>query len=97
MIRLTDEAKAKYAKYVDENGRLIIDDSLPENVKKTFQYFNARGINILTLNVDDDDTDEFDEEEEELADDSLMEEDEKSDFVDNHDDNVDLADLNDLF
>ena len=51
MLKLSDEAKAKYAKYLDANGKLIIDDTLPEDVKKAFNYFNSRNINIIHLNL----------------------------------------------
>ena len=53
MIKLSDEAKNFYAKYVGPDGKLVIDDSLPNDLKETFQYFNDKGINILEMNVDD--------------------------------------------
>ena len=33
MIKLSEEAKRAYAKYVGPDGRLIIDPSLPDKVK----------------------------------------------------------------
>lgn len=62
MIKLSDAAKEKYAKYVGPDGRLIIDETVPEKLRETFQYFNDNNINILQLNVDDtiDETEEPD-------------------------------------
>lgn len=99
MLKLSDEAKAKYAKYVDANGRLIIDDSLPEDVKKAFNYFNSRNINIMNLNVDDDIIDlpeeEISESDDDL-DDIMLDNDDSDDLFDD-DDDVNLDDLNNLF
>ncbi len=52
MVSLSPKAKAKYAKYVGPDGKLIIDESLPENIKEAFQFFNDRNINILEMNID---------------------------------------------
>ena len=95
---LYEEAKAKYAKYIDANGRLIVDESLPDDVKQAFNYFNSKGINIMELSVDDDiidlpeevndlDSDEVDDVETETLDDS---------FEDSEED-IDLDSLNNLF
>ncbi len=98
MLKLSEEAKAKYAKYIDANGRLIVDESLPDDVKQAFNYFNSKGINIMELSVDDDiidlpeevndlDSDEVDDVETETLDDS---------FEDSEED-IDLDSLNNLF
>ena len=63
MIKLSDEAKKAYSKFVKPDGSLIIDPSLPENVKEAFEYFNKEGINILELNIDDEIDTEFEEDE----------------------------------
>ncbi len=104
MLKLSEEAKAKYAKYVDANGRLIIDETLPEDVKNAFNYFNSKGINIMELNVDDDAIIDLPEEESEDLDEELdsdfdeTEEEFSSDdsFEDSNED-VDLDNLNSLF
>ncbi len=87
MIKLSDEAKKAYAKYVGPDGRLIIDPSLPDNVKEAFEYFNNEGINILEMEIPDPVIEEEDEPEEtDLSeeDDSLFE-DEEIEFVDEED------------
>lgn len=101
MIKLSEEAKAKYAKYVDQNGRLIVDESLPEDVKKAFNYFNSKGINVMELSVDDDIID-LPEEEEEYDDeqeifDNEEQFDENSDSFEDEENDVNLNELNDLF
>jgi len=61
MIALSPEAKQAYAKYVGPDGKLIIDDTVPENLKETFQFFNDNNINILELNIERIYNDTFDE------------------------------------
>ncbi len=100
MLKLSDEAKAKYAKYLDANGKLIIDDTLPEDVKKAFNYFNSRNINIMQLNVNDDIIDLPEEEvnDSDLDDDVDFDDGESDElFDDEEDENVNLDDLNNLF
>jgi len=103
MIKLSDEAKREYAKFVGSDGRLRIDDTVPEQMREVFQYFNDKGINILEMQVDDDveilddrSDDEIDSAEtisEEYDDDSFSQE--TASLKENE--NVDLDDLNDLF
>lgn len=62
MIELSTEAKQAYAKYVGPDGRLIIDESLPDNIKNAFKYFNDNDINILELNMERPSIDESDDE-----------------------------------
>ncbi len=103
MIKLSEEAKKAYAKYVDANGRLIIDDSLPEELKETFEFFNEKGINILEMNIDDSTAEsldnievlDMDSDDNSFVDDSTELADDKS-IVEN-DSNVDLDSLNNLF
>ncbi len=99
MIKLSEEAKAKYAKYIDANGRLIVDENLPEDVKKAFNYFNSKGINVMELSVDDDIIDL--PEEEELDDQESLdledEFDENDDSFEDVENNIDLNELNNLF
>ncbi len=84
MIKLSEEAKKAYAKYVDPvTGLLNIDPSLPENVKEAFEFFNSEGINILELNIDDELDTDLDEDDEEFTDEELEDdEDEDEDFED---------------
>ena len=100
MIKLSEEAKAKYAKYVDQNGRLIVDESLPEDVKKAFNYFNSKGINVMELSVDDDiidlpEEEEYDDEQEIFDNEEQF--DENSDSFEDEENDVNLNELNDLF
>ena len=81
MIKLSEEAKKAYAKYVGPDGRLIIDPSLPDKVKEAFEFFNKEGINILELNIDD-------EIETEFEDDESFDENESDEF-DDEDDGLD--------
>ena len=52
MIKLSDSAKKVYANFIDQDGKFIIDESLPEDLKETFRYFNENGINVLTNSLD---------------------------------------------
>lgn len=47
MIKIDEETKALLAKYVGPDGKLIIDESLPDDIKESFQFFNDEGVNIL--------------------------------------------------
>ena len=82
MIKLSDDAKKAYAKYVGPDGKLIIDDSLSDDMKETFQFFNDRGIIILEMNIDDESAESSDSiellEEEDNVDESSYDDD--SDF-----------------
>lgn len=107
MLKLSEEAKRTYAKYVGPDGKLIIDDSLPDDIKETFQFFNDKGINILEMNINDEIA-ESDSDiellEEDINDDSLIEddidnslEDDDSSSIVEDDTDVNLDDLNNLF
>ena len=105
MIKLSDAAKQKYAKYVGPDGKLIIDDSLPDDIKEAFKYFNDRNINILELNVDDNIDNIEDEEEEDvnidddIIDSSYSNMESESYFDDNivEEENASVDDLDDIF
>ena len=47
MIKIDEETKQALAKYVGPDGRLIIDENLPDDIKEAFEFFNLLGINIL--------------------------------------------------
>ena len=47
MIKIDEETKQALAKYVGPDGRLIIDENLPDDIKEAFAFFNQEGINIL--------------------------------------------------
>lgn len=107
MLKLSDEAKAKYAKYVGTDGKLIIDDSLPEDLKETFRFFNEKNINVLEMNINDD-IEVLDDEPDisnDIDDDSDIEDysdiEEQTSNIDvnlkEDDSMVDLDNLNDLF
>ena len=85
MIKLSEEAKRAYAKYVGPDGRLIIDPSLPDKVKEAFEYFNNEGINILELNIDDEIETEFEDDESFDEDENFDEEEEEEDELDDED------------
>lgn len=104
MIKLSDAAKQEYAKYVGADGKLRIDDTVPENLREIFQYFNDRGINILKMEIDDnvevlDEPDSnIDEVSSELDDDNYddeMSSQEATNFKENED--VSLDDLENMF
>ena len=107
MLKLSDEAKRAYAKYVGPDGKLIIDDSLPDDMKEAFQFFNNKGINILEMNINDE-ANESDSDIELLEvdhhDDSFIEDDmdpslegDDSGTIIEDDSDVNLDDLNNLF
>lgn len=105
MIKLSEEAKKAYAKYVGPDGRLIIDDSIPADLKETFQFFNEKGINILEMNIDDSSAETLDNDVEILdtdSDEDILSEDSTELSTDDNsivedDSNVDLDSLNNLF
>ena len=47
MIKIDERAKELLSKYVGPDGKLIIDESLPDDIKESFQYFNDENVNIL--------------------------------------------------
>ncbi len=49
MIKIDEETKQALAKYVGPDGRLIIDENLPDDIKEAFEFFNQEGINILNF------------------------------------------------
>ena len=49
MIKIDPATRERLAKYVGPDGRLIMDESLPDDVKGAFEYFNAAGVNVLDL------------------------------------------------
>ena len=106
MIKFDEDIKTICAKYVGADGKLIIDDSLPENIKQSFEFFNSRNINIMELNIDDSDiNNNYDEPDDSFLDNEFEEndnyyDDEVEELVENfslENSNVDLDDLNDFF
>lgn len=108
MIKLSEEAKQAYSKYVGPDGRLIIDESLPEDMKETFKFFNDKGINILEMNINDESAESsnielLDEDSDDVSEDILLEDNELDSSIDSESDivednsNVDLDSLNKLF
>ncbi len=96
MISLSPKAKEVYSKYVGPDGKLIIDESVPENLREAFQYFNDNDINILELNVEKDYTTLDEDLEPEMDDEDDMSE-EEIDILD-EDDESDVEDeLEDFF
>lgn len=103
MIKLSDQAKREYAKFVGSDGKLRVDDTVPEELREVFQYFNDKGINILEMQINDDveildesSDGDIDSEEvitEEYDDENFSQE--TNSLRENE--NVDLDDLNDLF
>ncbi len=98
MFELNEKAKAEIAKYIDSSGKLIIDDSLPDEVKKIFQYFNDNNLDIMNINVDDiinlPKTENFDESFEDSNYDEIVS------SENNYDDTLEeekINDLNDMF
>lgn len=102
MIKLSEEAKQHFSKYVGPDGKLIIDDSVPQELRETFQFFNDKGINILDMNINDDIEilDEPDTVSDDIESDDYSNGDSNSEFsstIVEDDSNVDLDDLNNLF
>jgi len=101
MIKLSDEAKKYFSKYVGSDGKLIIDDSVPLELREQFKYFNDKGINILEMNINDDielldepDTNLDDSDVDDDNDDSISS---PSSVIVEDDSDVDIEGLNDLF
>lgn len=101
MISLSPRAKEAYAKYVGPDGKLRIDETVPENLRETFQFFNDNNINVLELNIEKIYNDAFDDEpsaEDTLnnADDEITEEDLMDVSFEDDDEDVD-TNLDDMF
>jgi len=108
MVRLSEEAKALYAKYVGPDGKLTIPDYLPEEVKESFQFFNDHNINILEMNLDVNSINMGSEESGEEVDlgdvveDDFDDTDDSGDMdivddIDEDDSDVDMSDLDSIF
>ena len=105
MVNLSEEKKNELLKYIDKDGRFIIDDSLPEELKNDFMFFNSRGDNAFELlfpekyNNSDDEFDEAYLEEVDFDNEFSSNETESNDnFIEgSSDSSVSLDDLNDIF
>ena len=112
MVTIDDEMKAKISNMMDSDGKLIITDDMPDDLKSAIQYLNDNNVNILDNSTDEEyepdeedlGTDEFDDEMD-SDDDSFDDfDDSESDYsaapaVDNiqEDEDASVDDLNDLF
>ncbi len=47
MIAMSDKSREILSKYVGPDGKFIIDDSLPDDIKESFKFFNEEGVNIM--------------------------------------------------
>ena len=53
MIKIDDRAKELLSKYIGPDGKLMIDESLPDDIKESFQYFNDNDVKILEFGQDE--------------------------------------------
>lgn len=99
-FELSEAAKAKYSKYVGPDGKLIIDDSLSDNLKEAFQFFNDKGINIMEMNIDD--AIPYIDEGSEISSDNTYDDEDDFDIDELEEDNIiendtEVSDLDDVF
>jgi hypothetical protein len=99
----------KLARFVDENGKIIVSDDMPDNLKSAIDYLNRNNVGFFDEIVDDynDDLDADEENEfsEVLDDDDDIDSDEELDDEEESEDDIlesesgssDLSDLSNLF
>ncbi len=76
MIKIDERAKELLSKYVGPDGKLIIDESLPDDIKESFQYFNDENVNVLEFGQGeeldlDPSTEEFEPDDEEVTEEEM--------------------------
>ena len=104
-----DNANVNLAQFMDENGKIIISDDMPADLKEAINYLNENNVNLFTK-IDDVEVSELDDDEDledelDLDDDSDEEDDLDDDFEldDDLDDDLDendssnVEELNNLF
>ena len=47
MVTLDEETKAKLGQLIDSDGKVIISDDMPEDLKGCLKYINDNNINIF--------------------------------------------------
>lgn len=105
MLTLDDATKTKLGQFIDSEGKVVITDDMPEDLKGCLKYINDNNINLFSSNpdayVDDYEPDPFAPGFKDEEDDSSDVEDEDSDEEDSdeeesEEDSVDDNTVNDL-
>ena len=52
MVTLDEETKAKLGQLIDSDGKVIISDDMPEDLKGCLKYINDNNINLFSTNPD---------------------------------------------
>ncbi len=47
MIAINDEMKKQMSQYLDSDGKIMITDDMPDDLKSAINYINANNINVL--------------------------------------------------
>ena len=100
--------KERLKQFLDEDGKIIITDDMPDDLKQAINYMNENNINLLEkrqhVSFDDEDTDEIDDSDDESFDLSSEVEFEDEDAEEVENDNISdeadessLQDLDNLF
>ena len=101
-----DEENVSYSNMMDENGKIIISDNMPDDLKMAINYLNENNVNLNSkieeYDLDDDLDDDLIDDVDNDLDDNLTD-DEDNDLDDDLDDSKvegessNLDDLNSLF
>lgn len=103
MVTIDNETKERLSQFIDPNGRLVISEDMPSDLKAAISFLNSNNINIFSENdpladmpEDDETEDLFDDENLEIENESNSVVESNIDYLKNEDDNIDLTDLEDL-
>ena len=104
-----DNANVNLAQFMDENGKIIISDNMPNDLKEAINFLNENNVNLFTK-IDDVEVSELDDDEDlknEIVLDDDSDEDDDFELDDNLDDDLDddldendssnVEELNNLF
>jgi hypothetical protein len=102
MLQISQEAIDKYSKYLGPDGKFIIDESVPEELRETLKFFNESNIDIHNLSIEEldkklaDYNDGFDEEPDVETDDDDTDSFEDEDDSDNQNNSVNIEEKSDV-
>lgn len=99
MITVDEETKKKLGQLIDSDGKVIISDDMPEDLKDCLKYLNDNNINLLSPNpdayIEDYEPDPFAPDFQDSEDDEeiLNEDEEDSEDEEDYDDEEETEDL----
>lgn len=97
-----DETKQKLMRFIDSDGKIVVTDDMPADLKAAINYLNQNNVSLFSKVNDEDDGIDYDEDnvpsidDEELDDDSNEELEDSDDEIEETED-LNVQDLNDIF